>query len=254
MALDYTIVIPSRKRAHNMPIVRSLLPTALICVDEREIADYRFTVPKAQLLIHPPMEGLAHVINWIMDTVQSEILIECDDDLRSVASLTGSRRVIRDPDQILAILENAAQCCKDLGLGAFCFSRTPNRQIVDAKFRPIVPVQLAGSVFGVMGDARRRHYDPRFLGRNSIDWTLETLKADRCLYADIRYFFDCGLVFSGRGGNVGLVSPEQFNDSSADLLRKWGKNLTYKPPTFLKKRSVSSIGLRVSRTSRTAQR
>jgi hypothetical protein len=53
--LDYAIVVPSRRRPHNMPTIRALLPTAMVCVDEREIADYQLFVPGERLLAHPPM-------------------------------------------------------------------------------------------------------------------------------------------------------------------------------------------------------
>lgn len=120
MSLDYAIVVPSRKRAHNMQVVRALLPSAMICVDEREQADYASAVPADRLLLHPPMEGLPNVINWMMDTLPNAVLIEVDDDFTGVQVTTGSGRFITDPEEILAILENAAQACSDLQLTTFC--------------------------------------------------------------------------------------------------------------------------------------
>ena len=43
--LDMTIVTPSRRRTHNMGTLRLLLPTARVCVDEREFDDYAAVVP-----------------------------------------------------------------------------------------------------------------------------------------------------------------------------------------------------------------
>src|SRR4051812_19929863 len=107
--IDYAIVVPSRKRPHNMPLLRSLLPTASICIDEREAADYAPHVPADKLLLHPPMEGFPSVLNWMQEAVRNPILIEVDDDFRGVRVNTGSGRFITDPDEILAILENSAQ-------------------------------------------------------------------------------------------------------------------------------------------------
>jgi len=252
--LDYTIVVPSRRRVHNIPRIRKLLPTAVICVDERERDDYAPFVPKSQLLIHPPMMGLASVINWMQRKITSDILIEIDDDLRRVSVTTGSHRHIDDPDEILAILENSARCCKDLGLTTFCFSRTPNTTIIHPAERPIVPVQSVCNAFGVMGDARRRFYNPDFLGRADVDWALQTLLEDRCVYADIRFYFDCGKVFSGRGGNVGLIDKAQFNRASVGIREKWGKHVSYRAPAFSKNRSTEAIRIDVKRTNPTAQR
>lgn len=253
-ALDYTIVVPSRKRAHNMPVLRSLLPTALICVDERERWDYAAFVPSDRLLVHPPMDGLYNVINWMQEVVRSKILIEIDDDFQRVLCTTGSRRRITEPRDILAVLENAARACQDLELTTFCFSRTANSVLLRSDIRPIMPVQPVCNAFGMMGAARHRPYGREYLGRGDVDWTLRTLLEDRCVYADVRFYFDCGRVFGGRGGNVGLVTPAQFKATSALLKKKWGRSVSYKPPAFARKRSVAAISIKVSRSNPTAQK
>src|SRR5437016_707290 len=79
VSLDYAIVVPSRKRVHNMQLIRALLPTALICIDERERDDYLSEVPATHLFQHPPMDGLPAVLNWAMDAIPNPILIVIDD-------------------------------------------------------------------------------------------------------------------------------------------------------------------------------
>lgn len=251
---DYRIVVPSRKRVHNMETIRWLLPSALICIDEREVEDYAPYVEKQRMLVHPPMDGLYSVINWMMDTVPSEVLVEIDDDFCGVQCNVGSKRFIIDAEEILAILENSIIACKDLGLTAFCYSRTVNTTIIHPGWRPIVPVQSVCNAFGVMGAARQRHYDTTMLGRGDVDWTLQTLLEDRAVYADIRFYFDCGRVFSGRGGNVGLVTPETFKQTSRRIVDKWGKAVSFKQLPFQKNRDVASVRIAVSRTNKTAQK
>lgn len=247
--LDYTIVVPSRRRTHNMETIRKLLPTALVCVDERERWDYSMFVPDENLLVHPPMDGLYNVINWMQEKVGSKILIEIDDDFQMVRSLTGSCRKITNPRDIITILENAARCCQDLGLSSFCFSRTANTALLRPDDKPIRPVQPVCNAFGMMGPARHRPYAVEFLGRGDVDWTLRTLLEDRCVYADVRFYFDCGRVFGGRGGNVGLVTPAQFKKTSVDLVKRWGRHVSYKQPAYQKNRSVAAISIKVSRTA-----
>ena len=92
------------------------------------------------------------------------------------------------------------------------------------------------------------------VGRADLDWTLRTLLEDRCVYADVRFYFDCGAVFSGRGGNVGLISPKQFEEASRNIRRAWGKHISFKAPGFVKSREVVSAALRVSRSNKIAQR
>jgi hypothetical protein len=251
--LDYAIIVPSRKRAQNMPVLRSLLPSALICIDERERADYR-SVPKNRLLLHPPMDGLPAILNWMQEAVTEPILIVIDDDFIGVQVNTGSKRFIIDPDEILSILENSAQACADLGLTTFCYSRTQNTTVIRPDERPIVPTQAVCNARGFMGAARHRKFDVSMHGRADVDWTMRTLLEDRCVYADVRFYFDCGAIYSGQGGSVGLITPEVFDHSSRELRARWGKSMSFKAPSFVKNRNVTAMSLRVSRTSKLAQR
>lgn len=251
---DIRIVVPSRQRVHNMPVLRSLLPTATICVDEREAAAYSTIVPKDKLLTHPPMSGYGRIMNWVMEVVKEPILVAIDDDFVRIQCLVGSKRRITNPVEILAVIENAARACQDLGLSTFCWTRTANTAMLHPEERPIMPIQPICNAYGLMGAARRRHYDPRFLGRADMDRTLETLLRDRAIYCDARFYFDCGKVFAGRGGTVGILTHDQYKASTKALQQKWGKWLTFKPPGFAKTRSVSPMRIAVSRRNPTAQK
>lgn len=237
-----------------MEALRELLPTALICVDEREAADYAKTVPKENLLIHPPSTGAPAARNWIIDNVKASCLIQCDDDLRAVQVTTGSRRRLTDPDRILAILENAMTACSDLGLSTFCFSRTPNTTVIRPNERPIVPVQQVYGCFGVMNAARKRHYDETLKSRADLDWTLQTLLHDRCVYADVRFYFDFGSSFSGSGGNSGLVTPKDFEDATRTVAKRWGTSISFKRPGYRKSGDTSPGRPNVKRHNSLAKR
>ena len=252
--MDYRIVVPSRRRAHNMETIRWLLPSAVVCIDEREFDDYARVCDVNRLIVHPPIDGLPGTINWIMDNVDAEVLVEIDDDFNGVRVNVGSKRFITDSEEILGIIENAIQCTKDLGMTTFCWSRTQNTTIIHPDTRPIVPTQSVCNAFGIMGAARRRHYDPNLLGRADVDWALQTLLADRAVYADVRFYFDCGRVFAGRGGNVGLVTPDVFKASTRAILDKWGTAVSFKKLPFQKNREVAAVKIAVSRTNKTAQK
>ena len=252
--LKYQIVVPSRRRVHNMAHIQRLLPSAIICVDEREADEYATAVPGPNLLYHPPMDGLPQVLNWTIEAMKAPVLVVIDDNLQGVQSTTGSQRFIADPEEILAILENAMRNCHDLGLSTFCFSRTPNVTITKPEWRPIVPTQVVASCRGVMGAARKRKYRIDMHGRADLDWTMRTLLEDRCIYADVRFYFDFGPIYSGRGGSVGLITPEVFEASSRALKRRWPGCLSFKSPGFLKRKNVAAMSIRVSRTSKLAQR
>lgn len=253
--IDYTIIVPSRRRPHTMDQMRYLVPTSKICIDEREVGDYAPFVEKSRMLVHPSFDGLPKVLNWCIQTVQSEVLIFLDDDLQGVQVNVGNKRFLTDSDEILAVIENSMRCCKDLGLTTFCWSRTPNMTVINPSTRPIVPVQLVTAAFGIMGGARRQNFEEEFTARSCIDWTLRTLLKDRAVFADVRFYFDFGRPFAGAGGNVGLVTPDSFKAISLSIQKRWGRHVSFKPPAFAKKkRDIATVKIAVSRTNKTAQR
>ena len=252
-SIDYTLVVPNRKRAHNMEALRRLLPTATLCVDEREAAEYSAVVPEELLLLHPPLDGLPHVTNWLLDHLPTPIIIRLDDDFRGVV-VTASGRRLTDPDEILAILENAARCCADLRLGAFCFSRTPNTSVIRPAERPIVPVQAVCSAFGVMNAARHRKLDPEVHGRADVDYTLQTLLEDRCVFADVRFYFDFGPIGYGTGGSSGMISKRGYENATRRLINRWGRAVGANHTGYGKSRKSSPLKIKVSRTNPRAQR
>ena len=252
--IDYAIVVPSRGRPGNMERLRKLLPTALICIDERERAAYAEVVPAANLLLHPPLTGAPAARNWIIQNVKARCLIQCDDDLFGVRSTVGSRRYLTDPEEILAVLENAATACCDLGLTTFCFSRTSNTTIIRPAERPIVPVQQVYGCWGVMNEARERLYDTTLKSRADLDWTLNTLLRDRCVLADVRFYFDFGASFSGAGGNSGLVTAEDFRRSTETVAKRWGRAISFRQPGYMKNRDTTAGKPAVRRNNRLARR
>ncbi len=238
----------------NMPVLRTLLPTAKICVDAREADDYRRFVPAANLLVHPPTEGAPAARNWIIANVKQPVLIQLDDDFVGVQVNVGSKRYITDSEEILAIFENAMVACNDLGVGCFCFSRTCNLTAIKPDMLPIKPTQQVYGCWGVLGSARHRLYDTSLKSRADLDWTLRTLLEDRCVYADTRFYFDFGTSFTGSGGNTGLVTPQQFLDSSREVKKRWGKSVSFKPPGYVKSRDIAVGRVMVRRVSRAAKR
>lgn len=129
------IVVPSRKRAHNMMLLRELLPSATVCVEESERDDYLREVPKEKLWLHPPLKNAADCRNWIIDNAKEDIIVMVDDDFCGVRVTVGSHRFITDHEEILGIIENSARCCQDLNLSAFCWSGTPNTTFIHPRPR-----------------------------------------------------------------------------------------------------------------------
>jgi hypothetical protein len=248
------IVVPSRKRARNIPRILSLLPNATITVAESEAADYREVVPEKQLLLHPELHGLAAIRNWLASTLQEDCLVEIDDDLRGVIPQIGKAKRITDPQVIAEIIENGHRIAEDLGIGVFCWSRTANNFLSDPIFLPIRFVQPVSCSFGMRGAARNRIWDETIPGRADLDFTMKTMLDDRVLLADMRFYFDHGRIFSGKGGAVGIVSREGFEAGTRILYDRWGKYIGRKRPGFMRGQgNVAPMSIRVQRHNPTAK-
>lgn len=239
--LDYEIIVPSHKRPFNMPLLRSLLPTATICVDEREAAAYRGLVPASKLLLHPPLQGRPAVANWMSNATKRPILIQLDDDFVGVRSLIGSKRFITDPDEILQILENAAQLTQDLGLTAFTFCRVANHVMVDVKNRPFIAVSPVCAAFGLMGKARYRRFDTELDGRADTDFTMRTLLEDRAVFVDRRFYFDFGPTMFGN------CTPDQYRKTTRELRARYGKWLKMSASKSATKTATARMSIAVPR-------
>jgi hypothetical protein len=237
-----------------MARILALLPDALVCVAEEERADYAAVVPAKQLLCHNVV-GLPTIRNWMADTIQENCIVEVDDDLRCVRCFVSfrPRRKITDPTAIRQVIENSLRVAEDLDVGVLCWSRSMNTVLMAPETQPIRVTTPVSCSFGLRGKARHRRFDETLNGRDDLDFTLRTLLEDRILYADMRFYFDHGRIFSGLGGNVGLITHQHFNAATAEIQRRWGEYVAVGGGRFGERSTVTKMGIRVQRQSPTSR-
>ncbi len=233
----------------NIKQMLSLLPDATVCVAREEEAAYRKVVPEKQLLLHDNLVGLVNIRNWLNATIQEDCLVQVDDDLLCVRTLVGKSRKIIDPAVIAQIIENAHRISADLDIGVFCWSRSQNTVMLRPEYRPVRFAAPLAAAYGLRGAARRRTFRTDLKGREDFDFTLQTLLDDRILFMDTRFYFDFGRAFSGTGGNVGIISSEQFARSGKLMRHRWGRFISLKAPGFVKNRSSDAMSVRVCRAN-----
>jgi hypothetical protein len=251
--LAYRILIPSRKRTHLMSEVLRLLPTATIAVHESEFAAYQQVVPADQLVTHQKTT-VVDIRNWLLDTFPEPYQIQIDDDLQYVETQIGiKKKRITDPEQIAWILENQIVCMNDLNIGVGCYSRNQNDAMIKPTAYPFRFVAPLSCTMIIGGPARHRRFEPACWGRADADFTLRTLQDDRVLLCDMRFVFYHGPVFSGKGGNVGILNQAQFDRATAALEKRWGKYIqTRKKGRFGKKdKGRPAMSIAVKRSSPT---
>lgn len=231
-----------------------MFPDAIVAVAESERGDYAELVGSKQLITHADLPTLPDIRNWISRTIQEDCVVEVDDDLKFVTPTIGKRQKITDPMTIWQIIENSHRTAEDLDINVFCYSRTQNSFLADPEFLPFRTVSPLSSTFGLRGAARERPWDPKVVGRADLDFTLQSLLEDRVILIDMRFVFDHGRVFSGKGGAVGLISKEHFERATRILYDRWGRYIGRHSPGFMKTRTTSPMSIKVNRHNPLAKR
>lgn len=227
-----------------MKRILTLLPTALICVNEEEKDAYLTVVPKERLICHH-LTGLAYIREWLNRHIQEDCLVMIDDDLRAIWWVVGEPRRYTDPRAIMEVIENTHQVACDLSFNVFTWSRSVKG--LNPEYDPIKFCAPIGGSFGLRGAARNRAFDVTLPGRADADFTLQTVLEDRILLGDVRVYFDFGRCFSGAGGNSGLITDEQFALTTKILKERWGPYIEFKPRSDKRKRNSEAYRIVVTR-------
>jgi hypothetical protein len=222
-------VIPSRRRPGNIPNMMRCFPDAYVCVEDSEENDYKDVVPHGRLVLHPPLSGSAAIRNWMIDHFQEDCIFQVDDDFKRIQCYCNAdiRDVsyISEADHIAGIVDNAHWPAFDLGIGVFSWARFANPM----QYRPFEPILLCGTpimcAFGLRGPARHRKFDPAVPHMADLNFAMETYRDDRVAYVDARYYWDFGKIYSGTGGNQGMVSYEQRTNSLRLMRSRWTRYL-----------------------------
>lgn len=216
-SLDIKILILSRGRSETIT-THKILPFATLCVPKSEYDNYYHTGLDI-VTVPDEIKGLGYLRNWVLEHFKEEIIVMADDDISHLWLNSRKRGVrISDPETILQIIYNTAQCAKDLGTSCFGFSQAWDVRKYDAT----QPFQLDSWVGGVVGVVGR---DIKFLEhmfKVDIDFCLRTLMKDRIIWRDNRYAF-VQERDRNKGGNSLYRTADAVEKELTYLEHRWGK-------------------------------
>ncbi|HPD15791.1 MAG TPA: hypothetical protein PLE19_12625 [Planctomycetota bacterium] len=219
--LDLSVWIPSSHRTAEARRAMALLPTATLVVADSERDEYlRAGHSATRLIAHPDLFGLARIRNFIVQRAGTEIVVQVDDDFQSVHAWPGrKRRIYRDPDRLMGIIEGTARLAAEAGARLFGWSNAGK----PLYFRPHDPFDFrgpVGRVLGTVGDAVA--WDERLATMVDTDATLQELLVNRFVLLDTRFYFHCGAIYGNRGGLQRIRTRELRERDLALMRRKWG--------------------------------
>jgi hypothetical protein len=219
---DITLAVPSSGRTRQAAwLRRNLLPTARVYVAEDERDTYlEAGIPPEALHTHPNLVGLAKIRNHIVKDCPTKVVVMVDDDCEYVMAMPGRRvRVIKQPDKVLGIVLSTTNVAADMGSRVFGWS-THGRPVYYRDNDPFSIRRPLGGALGVIGKEPR--WDERLVVAVDTDCTLQELMANRIVYTDGRFFWQCGPVSSGSGGLQRLRTSDRVALDQALLKEKWG--------------------------------
>ena len=219
---DVSLWVPSRHRASVAAgLLCGPLPSATIVVAASEYDAYLHQgIPSAHLTTHPDLYGLSRIRNWILAHSPTRVTVQFDDDFRSFHGMTGRRRrVIKDPESILALLYTTAVVAYDAGVQMFGFGGA----LYPLYYKPYHPFSVTAvvdQVIGVIG--KDVIWDDRLVMKGDTDATLRELLLRRIVWVDERLAPDCGEMFQNKGGLQDIRTHKAREADIRILEEKWG--------------------------------
>lgn len=222
-SLDIKILILSRSRYKSITTVKMLPEFIEVLVPQSQKTLYQAAIANPILTIPDEIKGLGRVRNWVLEHFTEETVIMLDDDLFKCYCFTGKfSREVKDKEEVLDILVNAAIMAKDLGTNCFGFTQKDIRM-----YKGQDPFNLCTWVGGVIGVIGREQKFRNDMFKVDVDFCLQTLMNKRVVFCDMRYGF-----FQKRdnnsGGNSEFRTSEAYQKSIDSLKKKWGPYIDIK--------------------------
>jgi hypothetical protein len=214
------VVIPSRRRSKTIEeAALAVFPQATVCVAESERDDYRRVTKN--IITHPDdVSGMGPLRQWMLDNISDECLFMVDDDVHACVSLVGNRlRRITDPQSVMQIVLNTAECAYAAGARVFGFNQAWDVRKYDP-WRPIRFTGWVGAVFGVIG--RELRFEPLRVHGEDIDLCLQSLLKHRIIWQESRISF-MQKRFTNAGGNSINRSADLHEREINFVCKKWGR-------------------------------
>ncbi|MCC2546419.1 hypothetical protein LJY25_08180 [Hymenobacter sp. BT175] len=233
--MQVKVVIPSHKRAGRI-LTLDVIPDAIVCIPESQLAEYRRAHPGTELVTHPDsVVGLAAKRNWMYHHFGD--MLQLDDDITDFRRmyLPPGEKMSIEPARAMAIIQETAYAAKQAGAYLWGFSSNPNPTM----FKALNPISLTGYVTGCatgLLKGSKLWYNSQIICNE--DYWISCLNAyhHRLIWKDMRFTFIQKDTFVGQGG---LAEFRNLDAEQADyeLLRRcFGDVIQKKKDNVLAKR------------------
>lgn len=254
----YQVWTPSHKRVDYVRHLLTLVPYAMILVDQAERTDYAAVVPPAQLVTHPGLDRMPAIRNWVLDHATTKSVVCFDDDFRGAVSRTWQRpRKYTDPDVIRCIIESAVDVCHDLDKTLFTWTR--EQQVVWHNNGDPVSITFpisCGFVFHRGTHGQHMRFDEHIRSKGDLDMSFQAMLHDRVILLDRRWFMNFGVLLGEVGGEQARRTSATQAADELYIKQKWkghaelgARAANYSPQARHGAKFVKKFVMRVKRRS-----
>lgn len=166
------------------------------------------------------LRGVSVVMNYILDTLDQEIVIFVDDDLSLIYWIASSKAIRLSPEQVKLMWIDLVVHTLDQGAGAFGINDVDIRKA--SPLTPFIQRAMVTTVIGVVG--REHRFDERNVLKCDYDLSLQKLRDVRTVHKDLRYFA-LAAKDKGRGGNMEFRTPGRRYEEIDRLIKWWGDDV-----------------------------
>jgi hypothetical protein len=227
-----------------------LIPQAALCVPESQASEYQKRLEHdrspAQVVTHPDtVKGLTPKLNWCLDRYRDEeAIIFVDDDITTIQRTfvePGEDSIIRDPAQVLEIIEHTHQLALDMGVMFFGWEANNGAIRYHDGLKPF---QMTGYINGCAMGFRRGHglrFDERVVAKNDFDISAMNAFKHRRILRNNRYLFCQKATFVGKGGQAAFRNSDTERRDVELLRRKWGPIFHFGAQSGTRKRDYAGV-------------
>ncbi|OFW47584.1 MAG: hypothetical protein A2163_00760 [Actinobacteria bacterium RBG_13_35_12] len=151
---EIKIVIPSHKRAMDVKS-KKVLPTAIICVPENQVDEYKYYNSEMEILGHPnEVIGLSRKRQWIYE--QFGDVIMADDDILNFVKVFLDKKDQKElgikltVSEIWGLTQDIYNICKETDIKFFGLNNSANPQVYSGAEPINLGAFITGGFFGII--------------------------------------------------------------------------------------------------------
>lgn len=204
-----------------------LFPTATLVVPESELPDYAHIPLVKKVTVPDSIMGISSLRNEVLRKFHEDAIIMLDDDISACVCMVSLRCRKLSPDEIIAMLTNAAYCARGAGARLFGWHQRSDPRLLQRN-DPFGIHHWVGGAVGVVRDEKGGvpKWDELLKCKCDIDASLQELLDNRIVWNEARFCFvqerDKNL-----GGNSLFRSAERIATEKRHLKRKWKAHIKF---------------------------